>query len=489
MFITLGLGLLTSRLLLQALGIEDYGLYNVVGGIIAMFGFISGAMTNTTSRFITFFLGKGDNSMLQNVFSMSFIIHLAIAGIILILGETLGLWYLYNKLVVPDGRFVAAFWVYQCSILSAIVNILYVPFNSAIVAHEKMNAFAYISIFDSVLKCCIAIVLLYYCKDRLVLYGLLMLLITFIDIVIYIIYCRIHFIETRIKWFWDSSLFREMFGFAGWSLFGNFSYIFYSQGVNLILNAFCGPAVNAARGVAVQVEGIVRQFAANVQTSLNPQIIKSYADNNKDRMISLIFASSRYCFYLLFLLALPIVIETNYLLELWLKNVPDHTVNFVRITLLMVTLDGLSNPLFTANLATGKVRIYQITLSIISYSLMPVTYLAMKYTLVPEVVFVCLFICKICEQIARIFIARKQIGMSIKSYLFNIIVPDLTVALVSSILPIVTYLFMPTNFMSLVVVCMSSIISVLLTVFLIGINANERELAIMLIKKKILKKF
>ena len=483
MFVIMGIGLYTSRLILKLLGVDDYGLYNVIGGIIAMLGFLNGAMVNTTSRFITFYLGKNDKEKLQHVFAMSFIIHALIAIIIVFLGETLGIWYLYNKLVVPPNRFDAAFWLYQLSILSAVVNILYVPYNAVIVAHEKMKAFAYISIFDCILKLLIVLSLWIYPFDKLIYYGFMISLISLINIAVYYNYCKKNFDESRISLVWNKTLFREMLGFAGWSMMGNFSYLFYSQGINLILNSFCGTAVNAARGIAVQVETIVRQFASNVQTSINPQIIKSYSDNDLDRMFSLIFASSRYCFYLLFLLSLPILMETEFLLSIWLEEVPDHTVNFVRIILCTTLLDSLSNPMFTANLASGKVKVYHITISCISYTFMPITYFALKYYKIPEIVFVCLFITQIFGVIARLFIIRYQIQLPIRDYCINVFKPIFLVLFSSIALPLLFLYNNDEGWIRFGATSFLSVFSVLTFALLLGIKKDERLVLIEKVKR------
>jgi len=474
MLVTVILGLITSRLVLKYLGVTDYGLYNVIGGIIAMFGFLNGAMTNTTSRYITFYLGKGEPKKLADIFSMAFTIHLIIATIIIVLGETIGLWYLQYKLVIPEGRHVAAFWLYQMSIISSILNILYVPFNATIVAHEKMSAFAYISIYDAFLKFLIALSLAFNLFDQLIQYGSLILTLTITDILIYYTYCHKHFPETRVNWFWDKSLFNEMFGFAGWSMFGNLSFLFYSQGLNLMINAFCGPVVNAARGIAVQVEGIVRQFATNVQMALNPQLIKSYAENDKERVFTLVYASSKYCYYLLFMLAIPVIFECDYLLHLWLIEVPNHAVNFIRLTLVVVLFDSLSNPLFTLNLSTGKVRIYQIVLSTISYLMMPITYLAIKFSLVPESVFVCLLICTVLEQIARIFIANVQTQMPVRGYLLRVIFPIIAVSSITVIIPACIYIHTPPSIYRLFATCVSIVVMTAIAVYLVGMTKQER---------------
>ena len=478
MFITMSIGLYTSRVVLNSLGIKDYGLYNVIGGIIAMFGFINGAMTNTTSRFIAYYLGKDEDTGLSKVFSMTFLIHALIAIIIIVFGETLGLWYLNNKLVIPDGRYDAAFWLYQLSIVSSIINILYIPFNSLIIAHEKMKAFAYIAILDSCMKLGIALMICYSPIDKLIFYGVLMLAVVLIDISCYVSYCFRHFKETTIKIHFDKRLFNEMMNFTGWSMFGNFAFLFYSYGINLILNMFFGTAVNAARGIAVQIENVVRQFASNVQTAMNPQIIKSYAENDNERMQNLIFASSKYCFFLLYLLALPIMIETDFILKHWLGIVPEHTVTFVRITICVCLLDTLSTPLFTGNLATGKIKKYQSAICLVSYSMMPITFFAVKYSAVPEVAFYCLFACKMIEQFVRVMVSKKQLQISLFLYFRKVLIPVFSVSILSLILPVIIYSVFPNNTLVFIMIVGISVLSVVSTTFLCGLTYEERIIVI-----------
>lgn len=478
MFFTMCVGLYTSRVVLATLGVEDYGLFNVIGGIIAMFGFLNGAMTNTTSRYITFYLGQGDSKRLTDVFSMAFLIHFAIACIIVLIGETAGLWYFYNKLVVPEGRESAAMWLYQLSIASTVLSILYVPYNAAIVAHEKMSAFAYMSILDVTLKLLIVFALVWAPYDKLVFYGTLIFCIQVLDFFVYFIYCKRKFIETKLHYYWDTSMFKEMFGFAGWSLLGNFSYIFFTQGINLMLNAFCGPAVNAARGIAVQVDGIIKQFAGNVQTAINPQIIKSYAQKELDRMYSLMFASSKFCFYLLLLMSLPIMFEADFILRLWLGNYPDHTVSFLRITLANVILDTMINPMFTANLASGKVKIYQIWVSVVAYSFIGITYLAIRLTNIPESVFLCTVIYSIIGIAVRIRLMQVQIGLKPLNYVKKVIVPIAVVTSFSLLLPTISHMFIPGDILRFFTTCFVCVISLCASVMLFGVTQSERSMIV-----------
>lgn len=481
MLVTVCVSLYTSRVVLQTLGVVDYGLNNVIGGIIAMFGFINGAMTNTTSRFITFYLGKNDEKKLNGIFNMASFIHAMIAVLIVILGETIGLWFLHHKMTIPEGRMYAAEWLYQLSIANMVIMIMTVPYNAAIVAHEKMSAFAYISIMDSFLKLGIVFLLVVSPFDKLIFYGTLIFLVQMVDILIYIIYCKRHFVETKVGLFWDKTIFKEMYGVAGWSLLGNFSFLFYNEGINLILNMFCGPAVNAARGIAVQVDNVIRQFSNNIQTAINPQIIKSYASGEKERMFSLMFASSRYCFYLLFFLSLPLALEVRYVLSIWLGDFPSHTVSFLRITLGTVLLETLSSPMYIANLASGKVKIYQVWISVISYFFMPITYLMLKETLIPEMAFLCLLFTDIACAIARIFIVHKQIGMPVVDYCMNVLWKVGLVVVVASIVPMIVHLSMPSGFLRFLCTGGMCVISVSLVVYFVGVSSKER----LFINKKI----
>ena len=330
MLFTMGVSLFTSRVILQTLGIEDYGIYSVVGGIITMFAFINGGMISATQRFLTFEIGKGNLLQLKKVFSTSLQIHTLIAFVIVLLGETVGLWFLYEKLVIPPDRLVAALWVYQCSIIVCVINIMSVPYNADIIAHEKMSAFAYISIIEVILKLAIVYMLYVTPWDKLITYSILLLIVQLIIRCIYARYCSNHFEESHYCHQVDKSLFKEMFAFAGWSFWGNLAGVLYTQGLNMMLNMFFGPIVNAARGIAVQVQAAVQQFIGNFQVALNPQITKNYATGELVQMHILMFRSARFSFFLLYLLTLPILLETNYILTLWLETVPADAVVFTR---------------------------------------------------------------------------------------------------------------------------------------------------------------
>ena len=348
-----------------------------------------------------------------------------------------------------------------------------------------MSTFAIIAVVDSVLKLIIAISIAHAPFDKLVYYGLMILLVQIMNNLIFWVYSSRKFDGISVIRVFDRPLFKEMFGFTGWNLFGNFSYIFYTQGLNLILNLFCGTAVNAARGIAVQVEGLVRQFATNVQTAINPQIIKSYAQSDNARFFSLIFASSRYCFYLLFLLALPIILEADFLLTLWLGEFPDHTINFLRITLVTVILEALVTPMFMANLASGKVKTYQTVISIISFVFIPVTFWAIKISGIPEIVFVCTLVMTLVEIIARIFIVHNQVGLPRRLYVKKVLINVIIVAVLASILPVLVHMKMSGVVIRFLVVGIVCVLSVGLVVYFIGINKEERKYLNNYVKSKV----
>lgn len=485
MAITMCIGLYTSRAVLQALGVEDFGLYNVIGGIVSMFVVLNNAMVNTTSRFITVYLAKEEELQTCKIFNMASLVHVVIAVLVVLFGETIGLWYLENKLVVPEGRMFAAHWLYQLSILSAIFSILYVPYNAAIVAHEKMGVFAFIQIADSALKLIIVLLLAYSPIDKLIFYATLLTILSIADLCIYFIYCKRHFAETKIMFYWNNSVFKEMMGFAGWTLVGNFVNFFYTQGLNLLLNAFCGPAANAARGIAVQVENVVKQFANNVQVAINPQILKSYSLNEMDRMYSLIMASSRYCFFLLYFLCLPIMLEANFILHLWLGIVPEHTVNFIRLILVIALFDTFVNPMFTANLACGKLKLYHFPLSILMVAFMFVTYFAIKLTGIAESVYVSLLTVTFIGYIMKMYIIDRQVGLKPKVYIKNVLKPVCLVVLISPILPFYIHSLLDEGWVRLLATGFACVVSVTAAIYVLGVSQAERKFVVTFVRNKL----
>lgn len=478
MIFILCVGLFTSRIILNTLGVEDYGIYNVVGGFVTIFAFLNGSMSTATQRFITFELARGELNRQRATFSTAIIIHLSLAAIIFILAETIGLWFVYNELVIPENRFYAAVWVYQFSIASCCLSVISLPYNAMIIAHERMSAFAYISIFDAILKLLIVYSLLIVPWDKLIVYSALLFTVQLLDRIIYGIYCRRHFAEAQFNWTFNKSIFKEMGNIAGWSIFGNLAGVCYTQGLNILLNMFFGPAVNAARGVAVTVQGVVLGFVNNFQMALNPQITKAYAVNNFHRMYALIYASSKISFFLLFLIALPIIVEAHTILTIWLKIVPEHTVWFLRLTLCIMLIETLANPLMISSQASGRVRVYQSVVGGLLLLILPIAYIVLKCGANPESVFVVHLVIAGVAQCARLFIVGRIINMSLRAYFRNVV---WRIGLVCSMS--VTFSFYLTNLFPNTTMCSMLVMTVIFIVNLgiimtCGLTKNERGILV-----------
>lgn len=468
--------LFTSRVNLHSLGVADFGIYNVVGGVVAMFSMFSGALSVAISRNITYELGRGDNEKLSKVFSTAVNIQVALAIFIVILAEIVGIWFLNNKMVIPEERLYAANWVMHCSIITFAINLISVPYNADIIAHERMSAFAYISILEASLKLGIAYFLFISPVDKLITYAVLLACVSLVLRLIYGIYCNRHFEETHYHFVYDKPLLKSMLGFAGWSMFGLVAYTGYTYGLNVLLNVFFGPVVNAARGIVVQVQTAVQQFAQNFQMALNPQIIKNYASNNLERMHTLIFASSKYCYFMLLMFAIPIIIEAPQLLSLWLGIVPEHTVNFLRLIMLIITFDSLGSSISTAQQATGKIKVYQIIVGGIMLMIVPVAWIWLKLGGTPETVYIVYFVACVLAHVSRMLIIRNMINLSIRKYIVEVMVPIIIVTISSLIVPVVVYNSIPDTILSFFIVCAVSVLSVLTCVYLIGLKGSERAM-------------
>ena len=474
MLFTMGISLFTSRVVLQTLGVEDYGISSVVGGVISMFTFINAAMVSSTQRYLNFELVRGDANQLRSVFSTSLQIHALIALAIIVLSETVGLWFLNEKLVIPEARMTAAMWVYQCSILSCAVSIMSTPYNAVIVAHEKMSAFAYISILDVSLKLLVVYLLVVLPFDKLIILAILNLLVQLFIRYIYTIYCHRHFSESYFQFWFNKTLFKEMFGFAGWSFWGNLAAILYTQGLNMMLNIFFGPIVNAARGIAVQVQSAVQQFVGGFQTALNPQITKNYASNNLPQMHSLMFRSARFSFLLLFFLSLPVLMETNFILTLWLKTVPDDAVVFTQIMICISLIYTTANPCIIANQATGKVKIYQMVVGGILLLILPISYVVLKLGAPAYSVFIVHFCIESLAQFSRMYMLRKLIHLPLWQYMKNIYIPIVSTVVIAIILPLVVRMQVAEGWLRFLAVGFTCVLSVGASSYFIGFTKQER---------------
>lgn len=470
--------LYTSRVVLNALGVEDFGIYNVVGGIVAMFAVLSGSLSAAISRFITFELGKGNQSNLNKIFSSAVTIQLGLAVIIILLAETIGLWFLNVKMNIPEIRMEASNWVFQFSILTFAINLISVPYNASIIAHEKMSAFAYISILEAVGKLTIAFLIVISPIDKLIFYAILMCIISLVIRLTYGNYCKRHFDECTYHPIWDRQLLKQMFGFAGWNFIGAASSVLRDQGVNVVINLFCGPAVNAARGIAFQVNNAIQGFVTNFMTALNPQITKSYASGDKAYMMTLIIQGARLSFYMLLLLSLPILINTHYILGLWLKMVPEHTVLFVQLILIFAMSESISYPLVTAMLASGNIRNYQIIVGGLQILNLPISYLLLHFKIFPEIVIIVAICISQCCLIARLLLLKGMIGLSIKTYLHNVYFNVLVVSICAAIFPLISIQYIKESFIGFIFTSLVTIICTVCSIYFIGCNQKEQRFII-----------
>lgn len=483
MIFLLCISLFTSRMILLTLGVEDYGIYNVVGGIVAMFAFLNTAMASATQRFLNFDLAKNDEQALNQTFNSSVIIHFIIAFIVIVLSETIGLWFLYEKMIIPAERMNAALCVFQCSILVMAINIISVPYNAAIIAHEKMSAFAYISIIEAIFKLAIVYLLYILPFDKLEIYAILLLIVSLSIRFIYTSYSHKHFIETHFHYSWNSIKIKEMGAFASWNLIGNLALVGVTQGLNMLLNIFFGPVVNAARGVAVQVQGAIQQFVSNFQTAINPQITKSYATKELEYMHSLICRSSRFSYFMILLLSLPVIIMTDQILEIWLKTPPQYSSIFLQIILINAMVDCLSNPLNNAVSASGKIKFFQLTNGLFMVLVVPIAYLALKLNADPTLVFITQLIMTSISHFFKLIFAKKRTELPIRYYAKNVYYQVFLVSIISPILP--TYIYINSEhtiytFITTTIICFICVIS---TVYCLGLQKNERRI----IKSKIAK--
>ena len=476
MLITIVLGLYTSRIVLNALGVIDYGVYNVVGGVVSMLTFLNVGMTGASQRFITFELGRNDNKSLSLVFSNCKISHYIIAIVIVLFFETFGVWLVNHKLVIPSERLFAAHCVLQCSIVTVALSVIKVPYNASIIAHERMKEFAYISVLEAVLKFLIAIAILKSEFDKLILYSILTMVLQFLIFIIYLKYCRKNFEECHCALHPDKKLLKEMISFASWGCVGNMGFSLKDQLSNIILNLFFGTSINAARGIAANVNGIINGFAGTFTTAMNPQIIKQYSNGNIDRSKDLALAGSRYSFYLLSFISIPFIINVDYVLKLWLGNVPEYTGIFVTIILIASCVYAMSHTISTAILATGRVKLFQSLLAIILLLDVPAAYIILKIWAIPYLALIPSIITNALTLIMRIFVLHRYIPeYSIRDYLYNTILKGVLIFAVALSLSVFIRGFFPDTFLTVVVTSLISFVIILSLIYVCGLNINERE--------------
>ena len=491
MILLMGIHLYISRVVLNALGVEDFGVYNVVGGIVALFSILSGSLSAAASRFIAFELGTKNEARLKEIFSISITVQLVLSFLILLIAESFGLWFFYEKMDIPLNRLNAAFWCYQFSVVTFIINLLSVPYDACIVAHEKMSAFAYISLINGFGKLIIALCILKYSGDKLIFYGLLLMLLSIVIRFIYGVYCKKTFSECVFTISKNFTLFKEIFAFAGWNFIGAATDPLCYHGRNILLNMFYGPILNAAYGLAMQVNSAVNSFSSNIMMAVKPQIIKAYAEENWDYFYKILFWSAKCTFFSVVFFALPIIFNIDFVLKLWLKNIPNYTSIFVVLALINVLIEAISQPLVVAMLATGRIRNYQIVVGGTCLLNIPVCYIWLRCGGSPTSVFiVSIIISQICLFL-RLYMLRGMIRLPVVNFLCNVYFRSIAVAIASSILP---YVFIASNLFNgdvikFLTISVLSTVSSLASFILIYCSKEERSFVIKKINHLIIRVF
>ena len=477
MLLLMLVSLYTSRLVLNKLGVIDFGIYNVVGGIVAMLGFLNSAMANAVQRFLSFEIGKGNNNRVNHIFNVALFAHFCIAGIVFVLMEVLGVWYLNTYMNIPLERLSAANWVLQCSILTTLFSIIQVPYNAIIIAKEQMSIYAYISILEAFLK--LAIVYLLYIGnfDKLKLYSVLMTLVTIVILLLYRIYCVKKYSEARSRWVRDYKTLKDISGFAGWNMFGELAWVFTGQGVNIVLNLFFGPSVNAARGLSDQVNGAVYRFINNFQTAVNPQLVKDFAMDRLDEMKSLLYKSTRFSYYLMLILSLPLIFDMNIILQIWLDNVPKYTTEFCQLILICSLVSTISNLFSQVARAYGKIRRYQIFVSLFLFLNFPLSYLLLSIGASPLSTVAVNIAIQFLLLLVRLYFANKMINLSILEFVKKVLLPIMKVTVISLIFPLVCLFGIEDENLMYISVFIVSLFFTAISVWLVGLEAGEKVLA------------
>ena len=489
-FIIMLITLYTSRVILNALGVQDYGVFNAVGGVVSMFGFITAALSASISRYITFELGKNgdDIERLRVIFSTSIRIQVVLGLIVLAIGEVLGVWFLNSRMNIPIDRIIAANWVFQCSLISFIISLISVPYNASIIAHEHMNAYALVSILDALLRLSICFFLVISPWDKLATYSVLIVVVAILIRFTYGIYCNRKFKECKYICVRDKNLARRMFGFASYSFLNNAVNIFNHQGISLLVNLFFGVLFNAARGIAIQVESAIMNLVNNLTLAVRPQITKSYAMGDKERMFNLICSGSKYSFFLFLLFAIPVFIETNFVLKLWLKVVPDYSVLFLRLTLIGALLKMLGNTGYTACMATGKIKKYSIWITSVGILAFPLTYIFYKLDYPVEYAYYSYILTYILIEVVRLYLMKGLIDFPPFRFVKDVIFYVSLITPLSLMLPYYIYISLDSGIVRFLTVILVSTLWTLLIIYFFGLKKVERHQVKKMIKSKIHRK-
>lgn len=487
MFLSMGVSLFTVRIVLDTLGTVDYGIYNVVAGVVTMFSFLSGSLSTASQRYFSFELGKNNLAQLKKTFSMTFTIYVLIGVIILILTETVGLWFLNHKMTIPPERINAANWVFQFSILAFIMTMFTIPYNASIIAHEKMSVFAWMSIIEVTLKLLIVYLLLFFDFDKLKLYAILTFTVTTLVTFGYRTYCIRNFEECKLKYKWDAKLFKELAGFSGWNLFGSIAFVIKNQGINILLNVFFDPVVNAARGIAFQINNAIYMFINSFTTAVKPQIIKYYAQDEKTEMNKLVFQSSKFSYFLLFILSLPLLIETNLFLGIWLKRIPPYVLIFTRLVVINALIDSLTGPLVISALATGKIKKYQIIVGGTMIMTLPLSHMILSLGYPPEsTMYVSIFIAAV-NLFLRLILLQHMTGLNLKFYINEVLSKVILSSFIALAVPLWLKYKTDTNTINFFVIVFCCLVISPLAIYFTGLSDADRFFFKSILQRKFLK--
>lgn len=471
---TMLVSLYTSRVVLNVLGVTDYGIYSAVGGVVAMFGIVSGALSSSISRFITFELGKNNKEKLETIFSTSINILLILSGIILIVCEVVGVWFLNTKMNIPPERLKAANWVFQSAIISFLISVISIPYSASIIAHEHMTAYAYISIIEAICRLIIVFLLPIVPIDHLIAYSILVVAVATLIRVIYSVYCVRHFEECKYKPVLDRQLYKQMLSFTGWNFLSNGAMVFNTQGVTILVNMYFGVAMNAARGIATQVETAVLSFVMNFTTAINPQIIKNYATGDLKQMFSLVCRGAKFTCFMLMMFALPLILEADAILTLWLVNVPDYTVLFVRLALIATMFNIVGNTGYTACQATGNIKWYSIIISSVGSLSFFITWILFELGAPVESMYLVFMAVYIVVDLVRLFLMRRLMCFPIMQFIKEVAIPVILVFVLASILPVLEILLVKSSILRLISTVVISEICIGTVVYFVGMTAAER---------------
>lgn len=486
MLLAMFVGLYTSRVTLQALGVEDFGIYNVIGGVVSMIVFFTSSLSNASQRFLSIGIGKGDDKETLAAFKQSYTLLLIVSIFVLIIGETLGLWFVINKLVIPLERLHTALWVYHFSLVSVVLSIIQVTFLALIIAYEKMKLYAYIGLFEVFARLFIAYLLCVVDTDHLFLYGLLNSLLSVFVLLFYIIFCKKKYIVCQCSLLWNRDLVKEMSSFIGYTFFGCFAWSVGIQGINIILNMFFGPVVNAARGISVQVSNIVVRFTDSITTAVKPQIIKSYASNDIEYMILLIEKSSKYGLLFTVIIVTPILFEAKYILELWLGKVPDYTVSFVRVVICEQLIAVLVPPLSIAANATGKIKNIQFYGRIITLFSLPIALVMLSFYPIPIISMYVLIITQLLYWLFCLYDIHIQLKLSIKHYFKVTIFPILFVFIPLLFINWLIVIYASSSFIRLLCITIATISIGVVLIYLILEESEKKYFKKLLFKYKLI---